>query len=147
RKCLRKEEQVARVAARGTAVPSRPAIRRHCAAEVCEMKLLIAGGGTGGHVFPAIAIPREWLARGSQREVVLVGTERGLEKKLVPQAGLPLETIRVAGLKGKGGLTLAKNLSLLGLGLKDALALVAKHRPIAAFGVGGYAAGPMLLAT
>ena len=55
------------------------------------MKLLIAGGGTGGHVFPAIAIAREWLSRGTEREVVLVGTKRGIEMKLVPQAGLPLE--------------------------------------------------------
>ena len=55
------------------------------------MKLLIAGGGTGGHVFPAIAIAREWLSRGKEREVVLVGTQRGIEMKLVPQAGLPLE--------------------------------------------------------
>ena len=77
------------------------------------MKLLIAGGGTGGHVFPALAIAREWLARGNEREVVLVGTERGIEMKLVPQAGLPLETLRVAGLKGKGGATLVKNMAML----------------------------------
>src|SRR6516225_7876507 len=112
-----------------------------------RMKLLIAGGGTGGHVFPAIAIAREWLARGSEREVVLVGTARGIEMKLVPQVGLPLETLRAAGLKGKGGLTLMKNLSMLAPGTLDALAIVRKHRPVAAFGVGGYAAGPMLLAT
>ena len=65
------------------------------------MKLLIAGGGTGGHVFPAMAIAQEWMSRGTEREVVLVGTERGIEMKLVPQAGLPLETLRVAGLKGR----------------------------------------------
>src|SRR5262245_17697385 len=111
------------------------------------MKLLIAGGGTGGHVFPAIAIAREWLSRGSEREVVLVGTQRGIEMKLVPQAGLPLETLRAAGLKGKGGLTLVKNLSMLVPGTMDAFSIVGKHRPIAAFGVGGYAAGPMMLAT
>lgn len=111
------------------------------------MKLLIAGGGTGGHVFPAIAIAREWLARGAEREVVLVGTQRGIETKLVPQAGLPLETIRVAGLKGKSGMTLAKNLAMLGAGFSDALAVVKRHQPAVAFGVGGYAAGPMLLAT
>src|SRR5215813_10952451 len=111
------------------------------------MKLLVAGGGTGGHVFPAIAIAREWLSRGPERQVVMVGTERGLEMKLVPQAGLPLETLRVAGLKGKGGMTLAKNLAILWLGLKDAFGVLGKHRPIAAFGVGGYAAGPMMLAT
>ncbi len=111
------------------------------------MKLLIAGGGTGGHVFPAVAIAREWLSRGREREVVLVGTQRGIEMKLVPAAGLPLETIRVAGLKGKGGLTLLKNLSMLGMGLSDAFGVVKRHKPKVAFGVGGYAAGPMLLAT
>jgi len=111
------------------------------------MKLLIAGGGTGGHVFPAIAIAREWLSRGSEREVVLVGTERGIEMKLVPQAGLPLETLRAAGLKGKGGLTLVKNLAMLAPGTMDAFSIVRRHRPVAAFGVGGYAAGPMMLAT
>jgi UDP-N-acetylglucosamine--N-acetylmuramyl-(pentapeptide) pyrophosphoryl-undecaprenol N-acetylglucosamine transferase len=111
------------------------------------MKLLIAGGGTGGHVFPALAIAQEWLSRGKEREVVLVGTERGIEMKLVPQAGLPLETLRVAGIKGKGGATLAKNLAMLGPAMLDARRVLRKHKPIAAFGVGGYAAGPMLLAT
>ena len=111
------------------------------------MKLLIAGGGTGGHVFPALAIAREWLSRGIEREVVLVGTQRGIEMKLVPQAGLPLETLRVAGLKGKGGATLLKNLAMLFPAVLDARRVLRKHKPVAAFGVGGYAAGPMLLAT
>ena len=114
---------------------------------VPQVKLLIAGGGTGGHVFPALAIAREWLSRGSDREVVLVGTERGIEMKLVPQAGLPLETLRVAGLKGKGGTTLLKNLAMLAPAMLDARRVLRKHQPVAAFGVGGYAAGPMLLAT
>jgi UDP-N-acetylglucosamine--N-acetylmuramyl-(pentapeptide) pyrophosphoryl-undecaprenol N-acetylglucosamine transferase len=111
------------------------------------MKLLIAGGGTGGHVFPAIAIAQEWLSRGTEREVVLVGTQRGIEMKLVPQAGLPLETLRVAGLKGKGGATLLKNLAMLGPAMLDARRVLRTHKPVAAFGVGGYAAGPMMLAT
>jgi len=111
------------------------------------VKLLIAGGGTGGHVFPAIAIAQEWLSRGKEREVVLVGTQRGIEMKLVPAAGLPLETIRVAGLKGKGGTTLLKNLGMLGTGLTDAFGVLKRHKAQVAFGVGGYAAGPMLLAT
>jgi UDP-N-acetylglucosamine--N-acetylmuramyl-(pentapeptide) pyrophosphoryl-undecaprenol N-acetylglucosamine transferase len=111
------------------------------------VKLLIAGGGTGGHVFPAMAIAREWLSRGTEREVVLVGTTRGIEMKLVPQAGLPLETLRVAGLKGKGGGTLLKNLFKLAPAMLDAWRVVKKHKPIGAFGVGGYAAGPMLLTT
>ena len=111
------------------------------------MKLLIAGGGTGGHVFPALAIAQEWLSRGSEREVLLVGTERGIEMKLVPQAGLPLETLRVAGLKGKGGATLLRNLAMLLPAMLDARRVLRRHQPVAAFGVGGYAAGPMLLAT
>src|SRR6201997_3710296 len=111
------------------------------------MKLLIAGGGTGGHVFPAIAIAREWLSRGKEREVVLVGTERGIEMKLVPQAGLPLETLRVAGLKGKGGANVFKHFTMLVPAMFDARRVLRKHKPVAAFGVGGYAAGPMMLAT
>jgi UDP-N-acetylglucosamine--N-acetylmuramyl-(pentapeptide) pyrophosphoryl-undecaprenol N-acetylglucosamine transferase len=125
---------------------------RETAAWACErespaVKLLIAGGGTGGHVFPAIAIAQEWLSRGKEREVVLVGTQRGIEMKLVPAAELPLETIRVAGLKGKGGATLLKNLVMLKSGVSDAFAVLKKQKPQVAFGVGGYAAGPMLLAT
>jgi UDP-N-acetylglucosamine--N-acetylmuramyl-(pentapeptide) pyrophosphoryl-undecaprenol N-acetylglucosamine transferase len=116
-------------------------------AQAPGMKLLIAGGGTGGHVIPAIAIAQEWLSRGKERETVLVGTERGIEMKLVPQAGLPLETLRVAGLKGKGGATLLRNLAMLFPAMLDARRVLRKHKPVAAFGVGGYAAGPMLLAT
>ncbi len=78
---------------------------------------------------------------------MLVGTERGIEMKLVPQAGLPLETLRVAGLKGKGGATLLRNLAMLAPAMLDARRVLRKHKPVAAFGVGGYAAGPMLLAT
>src|SRR5262245_50804310 len=85
--------------------------------------------------------------RGKEREVVLVGTQRGIEMKLVPQAGLPLETLRAAGLKGKVGFTLVKNTAMLFPGIADAFRIVSKHKPVAAFGVGGYAAGPMLLAT
>lgn len=109
------------------------------------MKLLIAGGGTGGHVFPAIAVAREWLKRGEGREVVIVGTERGLEMKLVPQAGLPLETIRVAGLKGMSGSKLLRNAAQVPLGMMDAAEILKRHRVSAAFGVGGYASGPMML--
>jgi len=106
--------------------------------------LLIAGGGTGGHVFPALAVAREWLRRG-ERSVVFVGTERGMEARLVPQAGMPLETIRVAGLKGIGGAKLLRNLAMLPAGLWDSEKILRRHRFGAAFGVGGYASGPMML--
>ncbi len=109
------------------------------------MKLLIAGGGTGGHIFPAIAVAREWLARDRGREVLFVGTQRGLESRLVPEAGFKLDTIRSAGLKGMGGLRLAQNLMLLAPALLDSNAILRRERYAAAFGVGGYAAGPVML--
>jgi UDP-N-acetylglucosamine--N-acetylmuramyl-(pentapeptide) pyrophosphoryl-undecaprenol N-acetylglucosamine transferase len=117
------------------------------ASSVTGKCLLIAGGGTGGHVFPALAVAQEWLQREPQgvRSVVIVGTERGMESKLVPQAGLPLETIRVAGLKGMGGAKLLKNAALLPAGLWDSEKIMQRHKFSAAFGVGGYAAGPMIL--
>lgn len=117
--------------------------------------LLIAGGGTGGHVFPALAVAREWLRRGGasassaagseKRSVVFVGTQRGLEVKLVPQAGMPLEFIRAAGLKGIGGARLLKNLALLPAGVWDSHQILSRHSFNVAFGVGGYASGPMML--
>jgi UDP-N-acetylglucosamine--N-acetylmuramyl-(pentapeptide) pyrophosphoryl-undecaprenol N-acetylglucosamine transferase len=106
--------------------------------------LLIAGGGTGGHVFPALAVAREWLRRG-ERSVVFVGTQNGMEARLVPQAGLPLETIRVAGLKGIGGAKFYKNVALVPAGLLDSEKIIRRHDFGVAFGVGGYASGPMML--
>lgn len=108
--------------------------------------LMIAGGGTGGHIYPAIAIAREYVSRDATRKVVFVGTERGLEKTIVPKAGFPLEFIDVGGLKGKGGLDLIRNIARLPLGFVQAWKLVGKHRPDAVLGVGGYSSGPVLVA-
>lgn len=108
--------------------------------------LMVAGGGTGGHIYPAIAIAREYLARDAARSVVFVGTERGLEKTIVPKAGFPLEFIDVGGLKGKGGLDLVKNVFRVPKGFIQAWKLIGKHKPSAVLGVGGYSSGPVLLA-
>src|SRR5262249_32971995 len=81
-----------------------------------------------------------------ERGVVLVGTEQGMEAKLVPAAGLPLETIRSAGLKGMSGAKLVRNAALVPLGVWDSAAILRRHRFSMAFGVGGYASGPMMLA-
>jgi UDP-N-acetylglucosamine--N-acetylmuramyl-(pentapeptide) pyrophosphoryl-undecaprenol N-acetylglucosamine transferase len=110
------------------------------------LKLLIAGGGTGGHVFPAIAIAREWMSRGAKRDAVFVGTQRGLESRLVPEAGFKLETIRSAGLKGIGGMRFARNVSKLAPAMWDSFSILGRHQFCAALGVGGYAAGPIMLA-
>lgn len=105
-------------------------------------------------MFPALAVAKEWLCRGNSgsitrsegsRKVLFVGTERGLEVKLVPQAGMPLELIRAAGLKGIGGARLFKNLALLPAGVWDSHQILARHHFDVAFGVGGYASGPMML--
>ena len=108
--------------------------------------LMVGGGGTGGHIYPAIAIAREYVSRGKDRRAVFVGTERGLEKTIVPKAGFPLEFISVGGLKGKVGLDLIRNIFRLPYGFIQAFQLVGKHRPNVVLGVGGYSSGPVLLA-
>jgi UDP-N-acetylglucosamine--N-acetylmuramyl-(pentapeptide) pyrophosphoryl-undecaprenol N-acetylglucosamine transferase len=108
--------------------------------------LMIAGGGTGGHIYPAIAIAREYLARDASRRVIFVGTARGLETQIVPKAGFPLELIDVGGLKGKGGLDLVKNVLRLPKGFAQSFQLVGRHRPNVILGVGGYSSGPVLVA-
>src|SRR5438309_12105585 len=108
--------------------------------------LMIAGGGTGGHIYPAIAIAQEFMSRDAARRVVFVGTERGLEKTIVPKAGFPLELISVGGLKGKGVGETIKSLARLPIGFVQAWRLIGRHRPDAVLGVGGYSSGPMLIA-
>lgn len=108
--------------------------------------LMIAGGGTGGHIYPAVAIARGYVERDPSRRVVFVGTEKGLEKTIVPKAGFPLELISVGGLKGKGGLDLFRNLARLPVGFFQAWSVVGRHRPSIVLGVGGYSSGPVLAA-
>jgi len=125
---------------------SRLQFRSASAEECAPLKLLVAGGGTGGHVFPALAVAKEWLYRDPSHEAVFVGTARGLENKLVPPTGIPLELIRSAVLKGMSGKKLFENLSMLPKAFADSRAILKKHKFAAAFGVGGYAAGPIILA-
>jgi UDP-N-acetylglucosamine--N-acetylmuramyl-(pentapeptide) pyrophosphoryl-undecaprenol N-acetylglucosamine transferase len=109
------------------------------------LQLLIAGGGTGGHVIPAIAVAREWLRRDETRDVVFVGTQRGIESRLVPEARFKLELIRSAGLKGMGMAQFIHNILLLRLAFWDSVTILRRHHFAAAFGVGGYVAGPVML--
>jgi UDP-N-acetylglucosamine--N-acetylmuramyl-(pentapeptide) pyrophosphoryl-undecaprenol N-acetylglucosamine transferase len=108
--------------------------------------LLIAGGGTGGHIYPAIAIACEYVERDASRKVVFVGTERGLEKQIVPKAGFPLELINVAALKGKSGLDLVRNIARLPVGFVQAWRVLVRCHPDVVLGVGGYSSGPVLVA-
>lgn len=120
--------------------------RRSEVAERTGRLLMIAGGGTGGHIYPAIAIAEEYLTRDASRKVVFVGTEYGLEKKIVPKAGFPLEFISVGGLKGKSITETIRNVARLPMGLINSHRLISRYQPVAILGVGGYASGPVLMA-
>lgn len=102
--------------------------------------VLIMAGGTGGHVFPALACAREFQARGYS--VHWLGTPRGIENELVPQAGLPLHLINVSGLRGKGKLSLLKAPFQLLRALLQARRIVRELQPVCVLGMGGYVTGP-----
>ncbi len=110
------------------------------------MRMLVAGGGTGGHVFPGIALAEEMVTRHPGNDVVFVGTARGLEATVVPKAGFPVELIEVRGLKGKGLADTLRNLALLPLALWRSFQILRRWRPDIVVGVGGYASGPVVLA-
>jgi UDP-N-acetylglucosamine--N-acetylmuramyl-(pentapeptide) pyrophosphoryl-undecaprenol N-acetylglucosamine transferase len=110
------------------------------------VKVLIAGGGTGGHLFPGIALAEEVVTRHHGNEVVFVGTERGLEARVVPKEGYPLELVKVQGLKGKSFLAFLKALFALPLAFIESFRILARQKPDVVVGVGGYASGPVVLA-
>ncbi len=110
------------------------------------MRVLIAGGGTGGHLFPGIALAEEIVGRHPLNDVVFVGTDRGLEARVVPQNGFVFEPITSRGLKGMGPLKLLQGLVTLPRSLFEALSLVRRYRPDVVVGVGGYSSGPVVTA-
>ncbi|MBI3047939.1 MAG: undecaprenyldiphospho-muramoylpentapeptide beta-N-acetylglucosaminyltransferase [Acidobacteria bacterium] len=109
------------------------------------MSILIAGGGTGGHLYPGIAVARELTARRRDVEVAFVGTAAGIEARVVPREGFALELIRSAGLKGKSLPSLARGLALLPVSAADAWRVITRRRPSVVIGVGGYSSGPVVL--
>jgi len=108
--------------------------------------ILIAAGGTGGHVFPGVAVADELRARDPATRIVFVGTARGLESRLVPRVGYELELLPILPLNGVGVWRALKGLALLPWSVVRAALLVLRTRPSAVLGVGGYAGGPLLLA-
>ena len=107
--------------------------------------LLIAAGGTGGHLFPGIAVADELRRRQSGIHVLFVGTPRGLESRLVPQAGYPLATLPILPLNNVGVSRMLRGLLALPRALASAIALVRRQKPRAVLGIGGYAGGPVVL--
>jgi UDP-N-acetylglucosamine--N-acetylmuramyl-(pentapeptide) pyrophosphoryl-undecaprenol N-acetylglucosamine transferase len=102
--------------------------------------VLIMAGGTGGHVFPALALAR--VLREKSLEVLWLGTARGLEARLVPAEGIPLERLSVGGLRGKGALTWLAAPWRLTLALAQALRVMWRYRPVVVVGLGGFVTGP-----
>jgi len=107
---------------------------------VSARPVLIMAGGTGGHVFPALALAR--LLRSRSREVIWLGTRRGLEARVVPAEGFAIEWLSASGLRGKGIASLLKAPFMLLRSLVEALKIVRRHQPAVVVGFGGFVTGP-----
>jgi len=106
------------------------------------MKVVIAGGGTGGHLYPGVAIAREVLREGGN-EVLFVGTEQGIEARILPKEGLPLRFITVGKLKGMKLISVIRTVLTLPWSIYQSLRLLKDNTPDVVIGVGGYSSGPM----
>jgi UDP-N-acetylglucosamine--N-acetylmuramyl-(pentapeptide) pyrophosphoryl-undecaprenol N-acetylglucosamine transferase len=111
-----------------------------------ETRMMIAGGGTGGHLYLGIALAREMQRRNPAHQCLFVGTRHGLEARIVPQEGFRVEFIDSAGLKRVGGLAFLRSFFMIPRSLMQARRLIGDYRPNIVVGVGGYASGPVVLA-
>lgn len=109
------------------------------------MKVIIAAGGTGGHIYPGIAVAKEILKRDAASEILFVGTARGLETKIVPENNFKLSLINSQGLKNVGLIGKLKGLFVLPKSFLEARAIIKSFKPEAVVGAGGYVSGPVLL--
>ncbi len=110
------------------------------------LRVVIAGGGTGGHLYPGIAVAREILRRDPLAVVTFAGTARGIEARVVPLEGFELDVLRSTGLKGMSVTALLRGLLLLPLSAVDAVRILRRRAPDVVIGVGGYSSGPVVLA-
>jgi UDP-N-acetylglucosamine--N-acetylmuramyl-(pentapeptide) pyrophosphoryl-undecaprenol N-acetylglucosamine transferase len=110
------------------------------------MKVIIAGGGTGGHLFPGIAVAREIQRRHPGSQVLFVGAEQGIETKIVPKEGYPLKTLPLGGIKGVSWVRRLRNLAATLSGIHAAKNILREFKPDAVIGVGGYASFPIITA-
>src|SRR4029078_12148345 len=110
-----------------------------------EMRVLIAAGGTGGHIYPGIAVAQEIMRRDANAKVRFVGTARGLESRLVSQAGFELTLIDSSGLKNVSLAARAKGVAMLPQSFFGAAGLIRQFKPDVVVGAGGYVSGPVVL--
>ena len=111
------------------------------------LRVLVAAGGTGGHIFPALAVAEELIRRRtpSGAQFQFLGTARGLETRVIERAGFPYRAVQAAGLKGIGGWRRIRNAAVLPRTFLESLAALRAFRPDVVIGMGGYVAGPVLL--
>jgi len=109
-------------------------------------RLLLAGGGTGGHLFPAIAVARQFRAEEPTGEVLFVGTGRGIEARLLPEQGWPLQMVNASGFVGKGLFGKLAALGRMTTAVREGMAILKQFRPDVVLGVGGYASAAMVIA-
>ena len=110
------------------------------------MRIVIAGGGTGGHLFPGIAIAEEILARGDNHKVVFIGTKKGIEHRMLGQLGYELQEIDVEGVKGRGLKALINAAYQIPHSMWQSRQILKRFCPDVVIGVGGYASGPVVVA-
>src|SRR5438093_1019868 len=110
-----------------------------------SLRVVIAGGGTGGHLFPGVAVARELATRRPDAQITFAGTTRGLESRVLPRQGFALDLIRSSGLKGMSILARVRGAALLPLSFVDAWKIVSRRRPHLVIGLGGYSSGPVVL--
>ncbi len=110
------------------------------------MRVILAGGGTGGHLFPGLAVAREFQRRDVMTQILFVGTSQGIEARVVPQEGFRLERLAVRGLKGRGVRGLWQALYGIPASLLQSFAVIRDFCPDVILGLGGYASGPLVLA-
>jgi UDP-N-acetylglucosamine--N-acetylmuramyl-(pentapeptide) pyrophosphoryl-undecaprenol N-acetylglucosamine transferase len=108
------------------------------------LRIVIAGGGTGGHLYPGIALAKEFLSRQPGAQITFAGTANGIETRVVPTEGFVLDLIRTSGIKGKSVAHRVRGAALLPLGFADAWQIVSARRPHLVVGVGGYSSGPVV---
>ena len=109
------------------------------------LRVVIAGGGTGGHLYPGIAVAREIVSRRPDAAVSFAGTARGLEQRIVPREGFPLDLLRSGGFKGKSLADRLRGAALIPASLMDAWRIISARKPDLVIGVGGYSSGPVVL--
>ena len=108
------------------------------------MRVIIAAGGTGGHLYPGVALAREFVRQAPETEMIFVGTIRGLETKVLPREGFELVTIKASGIMGKGFRDVVRGLTAFPVALAQCLALCRARRPDLAIGIGGYVTPPLI---